>query len=95
MNDRITRFWDCVIAAISGPFRMLDEFMLVRRALLLWAAWIQLDALRWSYAYAQDTADRVGTAAVIGAVLGVVSALFGAAIKFYNDGRKAQESSDV
>lgn len=88
-RERLLSFWDWMSALTSGVWRLLDEGMLVRRVGLVWAAWLQCEALTWSYSFANEMngIDGLGKAAIIAAVLGPASALFAAMVKFYGEGR--------
>jgi hypothetical protein len=93
MNDWIIRhidsFWLVVDAITRGFYDQLHKGSLIRRGLLGIAAYMQVYALLWCFEYATtSTHDPLAIAAVIGALLTPVSALFAAAIKFYNDARK-------
>jgi len=92
--QKINSFWDIVIASLSGLWRILDESKAVRRILLIWGFWIQAEALTWAYGYASASngASAGEKAAVIGAILGVVSVFFGAVVKFYNESRMQDTS---
>ena len=97
--ERINAGWDVVLALLSGFWKFLDQSKAVRRALLFWGFWAQLEALHWSYTFAMAAVPNMSgaeKAGVIGAVLGPVSIFFAAVIKLYNDSRmqdKAQEGS--
>lgn len=63
----------------------------VRRACLVVAVWMTVDAFRWASEYAnaypEPGAQHV---AMVVAVTGIPSALLAAMIKFYNSGRSAE-----
>lgn len=90
----INDVWDVADAFLERVYEQLHKGHLVRRTILGIAAYLQTYALFWCFEYATTSPhEPMAIAAVVGAVMAPVSTLFGAAIKFYNDGRK--QSSEV
>ena len=72
----IERFWNWV-----------DTRLVVRRIMMFGGAYFTFQCYAWMFAYANAHEASVGTAAVVTAVTGPVSALQAAIFKFYADNR--------
>ena len=72
-------------SALEPLWLFLEKGMIVRRGVLFVAIWMTLDSYAWAkiYAYNPDPDPLI-----YAALLGVPSALFAAALKFYNEGRQ-------
>jgi hypothetical protein len=71
--------------AYIGDF--IDNRALVRRVAFFWAAWLLTDVIAWGKTFADHhpTMEGLQMAAIIGAIVGPVSATFAAVFKFYAD----------
>lgn len=86
----IDTFWLIIDAITRGFYDQLNKGHLIRRGILGIATYIQVYALFWCFEFAStSTHDPLAIAAIVGALITPVSALFAAAIKLYNDGRKS------
>jgi hypothetical protein len=91
MTEAIKKFWDFIFAVTDGFWRVLDEKKGVRRGVLAFGLVVQYQSLQWAYNYAISTSipgTPAEKAAMVAAILGVVSTLVGAIFGFYAAGRK-------
>jgi len=69
---------------MEALWKQIDDGQIVRRIAFFGMMWLTYTSYKWVMAYV-ETIDQVGVehAAIIGAVLGPISGLQGAIIKFY------------
>ena len=97
LTEYIDNGWNIVHALMSGVWLQLQEGKIIRRMVLGIAAYLQYKAIVWAMVYATTLpagTNVIDAAAMVAAILTPISGLFAAAIKFYSDGRKHDNTQE-